>query len=167
MDTERIKDAFLRQFVRLRKTAGVVTLGLLIINQALLVAGYVAWRGISIYVIVPSVVLLLGVGAIVLSNVLWLNMGLFHNETSAQVSHNPVNVYALNPFQEMIWRRYNLPELEANAQVAEAVGAHEAADTYRQIRDDWAEWTKLGYIPKDEFPDHLHRHYLNAEGQRL
>lgn len=165
--SKELKDALLRQFIRLRKTAGLVTLGLLIVNQALLVAGYIQWRGFSPYIIIPSIVVFLAALAVLGSNFLWLTLGLYHNETAAQVSHNPQTVYAINPYQEMVWRTYHLPKLQAMAMLATHLGNPKTAARFRQIYDQWQTWVDDGYIPKHAFPDHLKHHYLADEGDRL
>jgi hypothetical protein len=153
----------MRNLIRLRKTGGLVSLGLLVVNQALLVAQIVAWRGFDPWLIVPTVALGLFALAIFASWAIWVLGDGYHHETAAQVSHSPVQVYAPNPWQIVLWRTFRLPKARALASIAEG----EAREELQEAIERWERWIELGYIPRDEYPPDLLHHYLASEGQPI
>lgn len=159
------KDVAMRNLIRLRKTGGLVSLGLLTVNQALLIAQTVAWRGFNPWIVVPSVAFLLFTLAIAISYAVWILGDGYHAETAAQVAHNPTQTYAYNPFQQVEHKQLRIPKLRAIAAIAEDHDP-EAAAELREAIDRWERWVDLGYIPRDEYPEHLLHHYL-SDGGRL
>lgn len=164
--TRTWKDLVMRNLIRLRKTGGLVSLGLLTVNQALLIAQTVAWRGLDPWIVVPTVAFTLFTLAVAVSYAIWVLGDGFHHETAAQVDHNPIQVNTWNPFQKIEHAKLRIPKLRALAAVAENHDPKAAAEL-REAIDRWERWVDLGYIPRDEYPEELLHHYLSKEGQPL
>lgn len=154
------------QYIRIDKTKGILTIGLLITNLSLTLWGLLGWD-YNAFVAVPTIMTILGVTGIIFANIWVDGFGFYKNEIRANVSLDPKQVYQQNPFQEMVWREVQIPKFRALATLLENQGSWKRASEIRQQADKLEEWCDLGYIPKDAFPEHLKHHYLAEEGERL
>jgi hypothetical protein len=154
-------------YVRVDKARGPIMLGLLAANQAILIYNLIAWRGISLYLAVPAILALLAIAVIAFAKI-WVDLlETYKNQVRAQTALNPKQIYQIPPFQEMAWRHIHVPRMRSHARLLEDAGdTNLSEDLYREA-DRLERWVQLGYIPRDDFPDHLLDHYLADEGERL
>lgn len=126
---------------------------------------FVAWRGIHPYIAIPAIFLLtlsliLGWGYIFVEK-----LGLFRAKKAGMVSMDPVQVYAFNPFQEMMLVHWHIPLMESSVKVGESMGLdmHQERDALERVKN----WASEGFIPRKDFPEHLLKFYRGTEGHRL
>ncbi|MGB1586993.1 MAG: hypothetical protein ACPHID_08140 [Thermoplasmatota archaeon] len=126
--------------------------------------GYIAWRGFNTYYGIALLFVLI-LGAILAWGYLYVEvLGLFRAKRASVATMDPVQVYAMTPYQEMMIRTVTLPNLRNNR----AIAAHLGLDT-TEIDASIANveaWQANGFIPKDQFPPELLHHY-KTEGHRL
>lgn len=154
------------QYIRVDKTKGILTIGLLVANLSLTLWGLLGWDW-NAFVGVPAIMLILGMAGIVFANVWVDGFEFYKNEKRANVSLDPTQVYQQNPFQEMVWREVQIPNFNAMADILIALDESEKAMKYQEQAEKLRDWADKGYIPKDAFPEHLKCHYLSEKGERL
>lgn len=164
------KDVLYGLYVRVDRAKGLLMMGMLVVTNALQIAELVAWRGISPWISVPVVSVLIGIG--ILGFAVWWIDGLetYVNEQRANVALNPLQVYQLNPWQEMEFRVKRIPEIRALADLARERGLADRARELDESADRMEEWCRRGYVEKREMQEiapHLLDHYLADEGERL
>lgn len=77
--------------------------------------------------------------------------GTYINRSRAAIKYNQYSVWAIPPFQHMMIQHVWLPVLkQSDLSKAEMV----------------ENWLRLGYIPKEDFPDELKEFYIAKEGSR-
>lgn len=154
------------QYVRIDKTKGILTIGLLIANLSLTLWGLAGW-GVNAYIGVPSIMLLLGISGVIFANIWVDGFGFYKNEKRAQVSLDPTQVYQQNPFQTMVWIGVQLPKMKALKDILESQGEKESAKRLQEDIERLEKWTKLRYIPKEDFPEDLKHHFIANEGEAI
>lgn len=160
----KLRRAVYVQIVRLQKISGPASLVLLVVNLAVSAWSLLEWRGWNARVAIPSLAVLLFFTVLAVANVM-ARWRMYVAERGAMVRHNPAEVYAFTPFQEVMFRHQVLPALRTQAATAEATGAD--ASELRQEVERLSGWVERGYIPYEEYPEHLRGYYLHGQGGRL
>ena len=160
-----LKKKFNVELTKIKQVAMVGSVILLTLNIALTAYPYLAWRGIHPYAGVALVFLgILGV-IWLLAHVYMNVLEMYKEQKMAEsVLYNPYAVHQFTPFQEVTWRYYNMTVLKALQSMA-------TDDATRQRLDnaiDTAEnWLSRGYIPRQDFPEHLQKYYLTRREERI
>lgn len=154
------------QYIRIDKTKGILTIGLLIANLSLTFWGLLGWD-YNAYLGVPMIMLLLGILGIIFANVWVDGFQFYKNERRAKVSLNPTEVYQMNPFQIMIWSAIYRPQMWALYHILYEHSQDKLADDMLVFIRQLEKWIELRYIPKEDFPEDLKHHYLAEEGEAL
>ena len=131
---------------------------------ALVAFGYIAWRGIDPYVGIAVLFVLILAGILSWGYLYVEVLGLFRAKRSSVATMDPVQVYAMTPYQEMMIRTVTLPNLRNNRAIAPQLGidTSEIDESIRRVEA----WQENGFIPKEQFPPELAHHY-KTEGHRL
>jgi hypothetical protein len=162
-----LKQLIFDLYVRVDKARGPIMLGLLAGNQAILIYNLIAWRGVSLYLAVPAILTLLAI-AVVLFARFWIDvLSTYKNQVRAETALNPKQIYQIPPFQEMAWRHLHIPRMRSHARLLHHAGESYLSEEVDREADRLNRWVDLGYIPRDDFPEHLLHHYLADEGERL
>lgn len=153
-----------RQIHRVQKIATLASLSMLGLNLTLLAYQYIEWRGINPYAAIPAIFAALVLLILVAAN-FWVGVLRMHeHERRSLIEHNPVEVYAMTPYQVVERLTFGLPMLRAQIALHKEFGLDAAPleDALRQ----WERWSHLGYIPRDEYPEDLLGYY-KAKGARV
>lgn len=173
-DEKEVGRKFLNiQYVKMKKVAAVGSMILLAINLSLTVFPYVQHRFPKlIFGIIPNeyvgipIVFVMIVFVIMLGAHLYVKkLEMYRTEQMAEVMFNPYSVYALAPFQEMIYSYSAIPMMKALLTTLS-----KDSSEYKELKTKlgrFEEWCVLGYIPKEDFPDALKKYYLTDKQQRL
>jgi len=159
------------QYVKIKRTAAVGSLVLLAINLSLTLYPYLEHRfqvtyfGVAVeYIVVPFlfvfIIFIIWCGA----HIYIKKMEMYRTEFLAERILNPYGVYAIGPFEEMLYRTMTIPTLEASyVSMPDGKEKHEV----KKKLDLAKKWVDLGYIPKEDFPKHLKKYYLTKKQNRL
>jgi len=164
-DKEKFRRFVNLQYIKLKKVAAVGSMIMLSINLSLTIFLYLGHRNIHPYVGIPLV--FVGVLMVLwfLAHIYVRKMEMYRTEQAAEVTYNPYSVYAISPFQEMIYSYSAVPMMKALLKILP-----EDSKEYEDLKnhlEKFENWCKLGYIPKDDFPEELRRYYLTNKQQRL
>jgi len=156
---ETIRNYIMRQLEKLRRIAPVGSLIILTINLAFTVYPYVAWRGIHPYIGVTAIALLIA-AVLLFAAYIWMDrLEMYRSELKAAKTYNPYAVYALQPYEEMWFRLWFIPMMK--------YALDEDKDHLKENLEKVEEWVERGYIPKEQFPEHLKKYYITDKEQRL
>lgn len=164
-DKERFRKFVNLQYVKLKKVAAVGGMIMLAINLSLTMFLYIEHRNIHPYVGIPVLFILVMFVLWILAHIYVSKMEMYRTEQMAEVTYNPYSVYALAPFQEMIYSYSAIPMMKALLKTLP-----EDSEEHKELKTKlgrFEEWCKLGYIPKKDFPDELKRYYITDKQQRL
>ena len=169
---EKIRKFINMQYVKMKRMASVGGLILLAINLSLTIYPFVefrfpeyilgilprAWIGVPLIFLL--IIFLIWVGAHIYTN----KMEMYRTEFLAEKILNPYTVYAIGPFEEMLYRTMTIPTLEA-AYMSMPEGKEK--EGVKKSLDMAKKWVELGYIPKKDFPQHLKKYYITNKERRL
>lgn len=158
----RIRDWIGLQKEMVQEISGMLSIALLTVNIGF--TAYLAVRaggGIlaNPYLIVPVVVLTIGAVVWVVAR-LWHFRGRMHKaKHRALVTLNPFMTTDFFPFEWVLWKNVNLPQLRAQQAILEELGHdHEELDACIERVEAWLE---DGEIPQEDFPEMMEK-YLKA-----
>jgi len=162
--TERLRKFINLQYVKIKRTAAVGSLVMLILNLSFTIYPYIEHRDIHPYAAVP--LLFFGIFFLVwiAAHVYVSKMEMYRTEFLAEKILNPYSVYAIGPFEEMKYRSMDLVIMEA---LYDLTPEGEKKRRLREQIDQVKKWVELGYIPKKDFPKHLKRYYITKIESRL
>lgn len=165
-DTEKVRRFINMQYVKMRRVAAIGSLVLLAVNLAFTIYPFLSSISIfkNIYVSIPIIFL-------VIFSVIWLaahiyvnKMEMYRTEQLAEVTLNPYSIYAVTPYEEMIYRTKDLPLMRSLKEILpDGERKKELEESIKKVEL----WVELGYIPKKEFPKHLERYYITNKEKRL
>jgi len=89
---------------------------------------------------------------------------MYRTEAEAEKYYNPYSVYAIAPFEEVMYRNLWLPLLQS---VCNIQNDKKQKDDLQMVIDRFHRWVNLGYIPKEEYPKHLRKFYTTNVKARL
>jgi len=160
------------QYVKVRRVAAVGSLILLMINLSLTAYPYIEHRfgqyifGVpSTYIGIPVVFVLIGVLVLLLAHIYVKKMEMYRTEQHAEIKYNPFSVYAFSPFEEMMYTNSIVPLMKGLVHILP-----EGSEERKKLKEDaekFERWCRLGYIPKEEFPQNLMEYYITDKQQRL
>lgn len=160
------------QYVKMKRMAAVGGLILLAVNLAFTIYPYIefrfpeyffgliprAWVGVPLVLIV--IMLLIWLGA----HIYVKKLEMYRTEWVAERIYNPYAVYAIGPFEEMLYRTMTIPTLQAAyATMPEGKEKKEVKEKLEKAK----KYVDLGYIPKEDFPQHLKKYYITNKERRL
>ena len=161
---ERIRRFFNLQYVKIKRTAAVGSLIMLVLNLSFVIYPYIEHRGIHPYLAIPGIFISVIFVVWLLAHIYVRKMEMYRTESLAEKILNPYSVYAIGPFEEMKYRNFEivimeylyelLPEGEKKQQLKEQI---------KKVKN----WVDLGYIPKKDFPKHLKKYYITSNESRL
>ena len=161
---ERIRKFLNMQYVKIKRTATVGGLIILILNLSFTIYPFIEHRNIHIYVAIPILFTIILLLMWLAAHIYVKKMEMYRTEFLAEKILNPYGVYAIGPFEEMKYRNMDLaimkelytllPDGERKIKFKEKIGKIE-------------KWCDLGYIPKEDFPKHLKKYYITKTESRL
>ena len=152
------------QLDRVMKVGPVVNLALLIATLSLTFARFVYWRGGPLWAWVAGTGVAVAVAILLFAHI-WTNkLDMVRASRRASAIHDPCQVYQIHPYERAIWLNVTIPQLVLQAQIAAKLGldTSEISAVIGKMR----RWEALGYIPRDEYPEHLLQYYWH-EGAPL
>jgi len=169
---ERVRGFVSLQYVKMKRMASVGSLILLAVNLSFTLYPFVQHRFMFLnrqgipdtYVGIPvlffTIVVIIWAGA----HVYVKKFEMYRTEMVAERMFNPYAVYLIGPFEEMLYRTMTIPTLEAAW-----LSMPEGDDKIRigEQLDKAKKWVDLGYIPKEEYPEHLMKYYITNKQTRL
>lgn len=156
---------FSRHWFRVQKVAPMVNTGLLVINTSLATWALIAWRGWSVYFAAPLIMVALAALIVGFANVWVLRMRMHETDRSAAVLHDPAQVYAHVPWEQTVWLGRDLPLWQHLIDVHRADG-HDVTAWQAHV-DKMAAWARQGFVPIEEAPPEVRRHYMGTRGHAL
>lgn len=150
---------------RTQEGATVVALLMQSMTLTLVAFEYIRWRGFNTYLGILILFSLIVTGIMVWGYIYVEVFGLFKAKKSTVVKMDPVHIYALTPYQEMMLRTANLPQLRHFLAQAQAQGlpTEDLQESITRIE----RWVEKGFIPRADYPDHLRELYYPREGHRI
>jgi len=163
-DDEGFRKFINLQYVKIKRTAAVGSLVMLIINLSFTIYPYIEHRGVHPYFAIPLIFL----GAFLL---VWLGahiyvkkFEMYRTESVAEKVYNPYAVYAIGPFEEMKYRNMELIIMEM---IYDVLPEGDKKKKFKEDIEKVRKWCDLGYIPKKDFPKHLTKYYMTKKEGRL
>ena len=170
-ESEKFRGFFNTQYVKMKRMAAVGSLVLLAVNLAFTIYPYIefrfpetiyslpkAWVGVPLVFII-IIFLIWG-----MSHIYVRVFEMYRTETRADVLYNPYAVYAMMPKEEMTIRGIYLPIMETNCKLLpDGVEKEKMKAEIDKVKI----WCNKGFIPKDDFPEHLKSMYITDKQKRL
>lgn len=136
-------------------------MGLLIATLSLTMARFVYWRGGYLWIWVAGCALLTVLGIVIFAHV-WTNkFDMVRAARRASAIHDPCQVYQMHPYERAIWLNVTIPQLVLQAQVAAKLGLD--TSHISTVIGKMRKWEALGYIPREDYPEHLLHYYWHEE----
>lgn len=167
MDRKKAKNRlkyFTLQMIKVKRTAPMYNLILLVLLNALSIYPILEGRAIHPYISFPAVLVLLITLIWAGSHLYQIVLGMNKNEARAERIINPYCVWAMGPWEEMLIRNIWLPSMKGI--YANMPGGEDKIELGEAI-SNMSRWVELGYIPKKDYPKHLLKHYIAKDGERL
>jgi hypothetical protein len=161
---ERIRKFLNLQYVKIKRTAAVGSLIMLILNLSFVIYPYIEHRGIHPYFAIPGIFILVIFIVWMLAHIYVKKMEMYRTEFLAEKILNPYSVYAIGPFEEMKYRNFDIIILES---LFELLPEGEKKQILQNQIMKVKNWCELGYIPKKDFPKHLKKCYITSQESRL
>lgn len=130
---------------------------MLVLNLAVSLFSYLQWRNIHPYVGISSLTVVMMCLYWSIAHIVVKKGETFKSKARAAVKYNPYSVWALSPLQWMLMNHIWAPILE---------GTKETKEQQAQV-NMVKNWLKLGYIPKEDFPENLKGFYITKGERRL
>lgn len=153
----------IREWIALQKEmvqeiSGILSIALLTVNVGLTIFVLVKEAGGILsnpYIVVPSVVLLIGLTVWGIAWVYHFKGKMHRAKHRAMATLNPYNTTDFIPFEWVLWKNVNLPQLRAQRELLEQMGSDtsELDETIERVES----WLEQGRIPKQEFPEMMDR----------
>jgi hypothetical protein len=125
---------------------------------------YIQYRGISPYIGITLLFFGILFFIWVAAHIYVRKFEMYRTESRADVLYSPYSVYAMAPKEEMMLRGIYLPIMETNCKLLAAGKEKEQMEAeIKKVRA----WCEKGFIPKDDFPEHLKEYYITEKQQRL
>ena len=152
------------QYVKIKRTAVVGSLIMLILNLSFTVYPYIEHRGVHPYFAIPLIFLFILLLAWFTAHIYVKKFDMYRAESVAEKYFSPYAVYAIGPFEEMKYRNMDLVIMET---LYDILPEGEKRQLLKEQIEKVKGWCDLGYIPKKDFPQHLKRYYLTRKESRL
>jgi hypothetical protein len=162
--TERIRRFINLQYVKIKRTAAVGSLVMLILNLSFTMYPFIEHRDIHPYAAIPLLFFSIFFLVWIAAHIYVRKMEMYRTEFLAERILNPYSVYAIGPFEEMKYRNMELVMMEA---LYDLLPEGEKKQRLREQIDQVQKWVDLGYIPKRDFPKHLKKYYITKIESRL
>lgn len=171
-ETERIRKFINLQYVKMKHLATVGSLILLALNLSFTVYPYIEFRFPQfVFGFIPKAWVGVPMVFFIIVTLIWFaahlyvrKMEMYRTEQRAEMMYNPYQVYAFQPFQEMQYRNITIPILKG---IHDLLPDGTEKDEIKQKMDQFKKWLSLGYIPKEDFPEHLKEFYITKKERRL
>jgi hypothetical protein len=171
-EKETLRKFLNTQYVKMKRMAAVGSMVLLAVNLAFTVFPYVQHRFDEyLFGFVPSTYLVITLLFFVIILLIWLGahvyvrvFEMYRTESVADMMYSPYSIYAMSPKDEIYLRDVNLPMMEAMEKILpEGKQKKDLEQEIQKIKN----WCEKGFIPKEDFPQHLKKYYLTEKQQRL
>ncbi|KYK21160.1 hypothetical protein AYK21_05360 [Thermoplasmatales archaeon SG8-52-2] len=161
---ERFRKFFNLQYTKIKRTAAVGSLIMLILNLSFTIYPFIEHRGVHPYFAIPIIFLLIFLLVWLAAHIYVKKFEMYRTESLADKIYNPYSVYAIGPFEEMKYRNFDIVIMEAlYDNLPDGSKKHELGEQIKKVK----RWCDLGYIPKQEFPQHLKKYYITKKESRL
>jgi hypothetical protein len=169
METKTVKEERFRrflnlQYVKIKRTAAVGSLIMLILNLSFTMYPFIEHRGVHPYFAIPLVFLILFLLVWMAAHLYVKKLEMYRTESIAEKVYNPYAVYAIGPFEEMKYRNFDIVVMETLYDILpDGSKKQQLGEQIKKVK----RWCDLGYIPKKEFPQHLKKYYITKKESRL
>lgn len=161
---ERFRKILNLQYVKIKRTAAVGSLIMLILNLSFTMYPFIEHRNIHPYFTIPLIFLIVFLLVWLAAHIYVKKLEMYRTESVAEKFFNPYAVYAIGPFEEMKYRNMDLVIMKIlHDLLPEGEKKQKLKEQIEKIRG----WCDLGYIPKKDFPKHLKKYYLTNRESRL
>ena len=161
---EGIRKFINMQYVKIKRMAAVGSLIILTLNLSFSIYPFISHRGIHPYVAIPLIFSIVILFIWIAAEIYVKRMEMYRTEFLAERILNPYSIYAIGPFEEMKYRNMEIPIMEALSTIIPKGNGKKAFDSNLQKVKKWCD---LGYIPKEDFPNHLKQYYITKTQKRL
>jgi len=161
---ERFRRFINFQYIKIKRTAAVGSLIMLIINLSFTIYPFIEHRGLHPYFAIPLIFLIVFFLVWLASHIYVKNFEMYRTESVADKVYNPYAVYAIGPFEEMKYRYMELVIMKA---LYELFPEGEKKQELKKQIEKVQSWCDIGYIPKKDFPKHLEKYYITKKEGRL
>lgn len=162
-EKERFRKFLNMQYVKMKRMAAVGSLVLLAVNLSFTIYPYVQHRDIHPYLGVPIIFIFIVLLIWLCAHVYVQKLEMYRTESLADKIFNPYTVYQIGPFEEMKYRNMELPIMKSLCDVLNGDEKKEMEEYVKRVE----KWLELGYIPKEDFPEHLKKYYITNKERRL
>jgi len=152
------------QYVKIKRTAAVGSLILLIINLSFTTYPFIEHRGVHPYFAIPLIFLIVFLLVWLGAHIYVKKLEMYRTESVAEKVYNPYAVYAIGPFEEMKYRNMDLVIMEM---LYDLLPEGDKKQKLKNQIQTVTRWCDLGYIPKKDFPKHLKKYYITNRENRL
>jgi len=162
---EKFRGWLNRQFVLIKRTSGIWSVAMLVVNLSLTIFGLIAYRGLDSRLFIPALVITMGLIIWITSYIYYHKGQMFRTEKAGEVYLNPYDVSNFKPWEEfVVYRTTLIPMLEGiHAITPEGKTKKHLAEKIAKLK----KWVDLGYIPKKELPKYLQKYYTSKHEKRL
>lgn len=161
---EKIRKFINMQYVKIKRTAAVGSLLILTLNLSFSIYPFISHRDIHPYIAIPLIFSIVIFIIWIAAEIYVKRMEMYRTEFLAERILNPYSIYAIGPFEEMKYRNMEIPIMEAlSTLIPEGNEKNHFENHLHKVK----KWCDLGYIPKDDFPNHLKQYYITKTENRL
>lgn len=153
-----------QQLDRVMRVWPIVGILLLVGNLSVQAATLLAWRGGHVVIWAAAIALVLVAGAVTVANWWAGPLRMVHAIRSSQATLDPTQVYAMTPWERIVWREAMLPQMRNQALLCRRLGHEDLCQDLLDQVERLAGWERRGYIPREEYPEDLQRYYLGNGG---
>lgn len=162
-EKERFRKFLNMQYVKMKRMAAVGSLVLLAVNLSFTIYPYVEHRDIHPYLGVPIIFVIIVLLIWLAAHIYVQKLEMYRTESLADKIFNPYTIYQIGPFEEMKYRNMELPIMKSLCKGLKGDEKKEMEEYVKRVE----KWLELGYIPKDDFPEHLKKYYITKKENRL
>ncbi len=161
---ERFRKFINLQYVKIKRTAAVGSLIMLILNLSFTMYPFIEHRGVHPYFAIPLIFFVVFLLVWLASHIYVKKLEMYRTESVADKVYNPYAIYAIGPFEEMKYRNMDLVIMET---LYDILPQGKKKEELKQQIERVRSWCDLGYIPKNDFPKHLKKYYITDRESRL
>jgi len=161
---ERFRKFFNLQYTKIKRTAAVGSLIMLIMNLSFTIYPFIEHRGFHPYYAIPIIFFFIFLLVWLAAHIYVKKFEMYRTESLADKIYNPYSVYAIGPFEEMKYRNIDIVIMETLYDILPDSNKKQVlGEQIKKVK----RWCDLGYIPKQEFPQHLKKYYIKKKENRL
>lgn len=160
----RIKKFINIQMYKVKSISSVASVVMWALTFVFILYPYIEHRSIHPYVAIPILFLCIITILWLLAHLYVRKLEMYKTEKYADIIHNPYAVYAVTPFEEMMYRNIFIPLMENDfVLLPDGEQKTKIGEKLKRVKN----WVELGYIPNEDFPGHLKKFLITKDQFRL